>query len=225
MIITIDGPTASGKSTTARALADKIGIYYLNSGKLYRAFAYLLMEHAGYTEQQLAQPKEEDIFGYLSPNRLVYTYTPEESERIFFDDEDITPYLHGNATIDQAASIVSQNNQVREKITDLCREIGNKFSLVADGRDTGSVVFPHATVKFYLTASLPVRAQRWQEFISQRGTEISLQEAEEQLVIRDKRDMDRAVAPLVAPEGAIFIDNSELPLTEVIGKMLEHITW
>ena len=118
---------------------------------------------------------------------------------------------------------MSTNPNVRFHITELCRKIGEKFSLVADGRDTGSVVFPRATVKFYLIASLEIRAKRWQEYLRRQGTELSLVAAEKHVVMRDKRDMDRAISPLVVPENAVVLDNSTMGLEEVVEKMQELV--
>jgi CMP/dCMP kinase len=225
MIITIDGPTASGKSSAARLLADKMGIYYLNSGALYRAFAHLLLENAGYTTQNLAHPKEEDIFGYLAHTRFVYTYTPQQSERIFFDGHDITPFLKQSPAIDQAASIVSTSDAVRQRIDELCQEIAQKHDLVTDGRDTGSVVFPDAAVKFYLDASIDIRTQRWVHDQEKKGNYISFEEAKKQVEARDSRDINRPVAPLVVPQDAIVIDNSHKSLIETVNEMLEHVSY
>jgi cytidylate kinase len=225
MIITIDGPTGSGKSSTARILANKMGIYYLNSGALYRAIAHLLTEHAGYSLHDLANPKIEDILGYLAPQRFAYTYTPEESERIFLDNNDITPFLKQNPAIDQAASIVSTNQQVRNRINELCREIAQKHFIVTDGRDMGSVVFPDAAVKFYLNASLDVRTQRWLQEQEKRDNSLSFEEAKKEVAQRDERDLKRPISPLVVPQNAIVIDNSEKSLMETVDELRGHITY
>lgn len=223
MIITIDGPTASGKSSTARALADILHLYYLNSGALYRALAYLLLHQAHYRLEDLTQPHQHDIEKYLDPAHFVYQYTPKQHEKIIFDATEITPFLKGAPLIDQAASLISTNPHVRKCITTFSRAVALHHPLVTDGRDMGSCVFPQASYKFFLTASLEVRAQRWQHDMHQRGMVLSLAQAEEQLIIRDKRDLERTIAPLIVPQNAIMIDNSFLSSHETIDTILQRI--
>lgn len=222
MIITIDGPTESGKSTTAQQLAQKLGFYYLNSGLLYRAFAYVLLEK-GYTLATLSNISSSDIQSFLNPNRLTYEVDSANNPIVKFDNNDITPLLKGTAVIDQASSIVSTHADVRQALFSFQRDLATKHNLVIDGRDTGSVVFPHAEYKFYLTADINVRAQRWIIDQQARGRAVTLQEARQQLEIRDKRDTERAIAPLKVPEGAIIVDNSLWTLEETVSQLLKII--
>src|SRR3989344_8123854 len=111
MIITIDGPTASGKSTIARNLAKALGYYYLYSGLMFRALAYVLKQQYDYTDEQFDHPRQEDIDWIVDPTRFVYTYDDQHKERIFFDDVDLTPHLK-KGDIDQWASIISRNKYV-----------------------------------------------------------------------------------------------------------------
>lgn len=219
MIITIDGPTASGKSTTAQKLAQRLGFYYLNSGLLYRACAYLLL-HNGYTTDTLKKVSQGDIKKFLDPARLTYDSDQEGNPIVKFDQIDITAFLKGSSTIDQASSIISTNGDVRKALLDVQRDLGKKHSLVIDGRDTGSIVFPHAEYKFYLTADLKVRAERWTIEQQSRGKDVSFDDACKQLEIRDKRDIERTIAPLRVPEGAIIIDNSSWSIEETVDKIL-----
>ena len=152
MIITIDGPTASGKSTLGRMLAKELGHYYLYSGLMFRALAYVLKNQYGYTNEQFEQPRIEDIDSVLAPKRFVYTYDDQHKERIFFDGVDITPHLKAGG-IDQLASVVSRNSAVRDRLTQLQRSIAESADVIVDGRDSGSVVFPYADYKFYVTAA------------------------------------------------------------------------
>ncbi len=222
MIITLDGPVASGKSTVSRMLAQKLGYYYLNSGALYRALGYLLVNKYGYTEQSVAHPTTEDITNCCNPSRFSYQYDAQHRERIFFDGVNITPYLK-DRLMDKIASIVSVNEQVRKAVTQMQRDIARKYNIVTDGRDVGSVVFSHAEVKFFITASVEVRAQRWKKDQEKYGNHISYEEAINLITDRDNRDMHRTIAPLIIPLGAIIIDTSDLTLDQTLAKMIECI--
>lgn len=223
MIITIDGPTASGKSTTAALLAQKLGFFYLNSGFLYRALAYLLMRDKGYTLEILYNPAERDIRNFLDPKRLTYTCDQTGHPVIKFDGSNITPYLKGNSEIDQAASIVSTHKTVRNALLDFQRNIGLAHNIVIDGRDSGTIVFPDANFKFYLTAPIEIRASRWAKEQEARGILATIETATKQLALRDERDMNRPIAPLVVPYGAIIIDNGPYTLDETVDMMYKII--
>jgi cytidylate kinase len=219
MIITIDGPAASGKSTVARIVAEKLGFYYICSGYLYRALAYLLVAKKGYTEQTIHSVQPEDIAACFDPLQFAYHYQPSTKEHIVFDKEDITAYLK-DSTIDRIASITSVNEYVRHYVTVLQHSLAEGKNVVVDGRDVGSAVFPYADIKFYLTASMDIRAQRWRSDQNMKGHHFSLQEAIEKLTSRDRRDQERSTAPLIIPDGALVIDTSLMTLDEVYEKML-----
>lgn len=222
MIITIDGPTSSGKSSAARELADRLGYCHLNSGLFYRALAYLLIERAGYSVEELNNVSREDLDNYLSAGRLRYHCRPGGHGGVTFDGVDITPFLKSNG-IGQGSSIISLDPYVRERLLDMQRSVGRHNNCVADGRDTGSVVFPNADIKFFLTAPLEVRAKRWQQDQRERGNTYSLDRALQEVAIRDERDQHRAVAPLIVPNDAVMIDNGEFTLEQTVEKMVGAI--
>lgn len=222
MIITIDGPAASGKSTLARALAKKLDFYYLNTGLLYRAVAYLLINNCAYENNKLRDPDNLDLDMYIDKDRLVYKYDKESKEQIFFDDQDITPFLK-TSFIDEGASIISTNKRVRQLLLNVQRVVAQKHDLVVDGRDTGSVVFPEAEVKIYLSAGEKVRADRWKEYQEKNGNIFSEGEARNIIADRDRRDKEREVAPLVIPDDAIFLDNSKLEVDETVEQIMTYI--
>lgn len=221
MIITIDGPAASGKSTVGRLLAKQIGFYYLSSGLLFRALAYLLIENCAYKENNLRNPNQIDVVTYLDPKRFKYHYD-HGKEIVLFDDQDITPKLKTNA-LDNAASLLSMNHHVREAIRMMQYHIAEHHDIVVEGRDSGSVVFPNATIKFFLTALPDVRAQRWQHEQQKFGIKMTFKEALNAINVRDKRDKERAIAPLLIPDDAIIIDNSLLTIKETLREIIKRI--
>jgi cytidylate kinase len=222
MIITIDGPAASGKSTIARMTAESLHFYYLNSGLLYRSVAYLLMQTQEYTQKQLAAVLVEDLEQCTDTQRFFYSYDSIHGPVILYDEKDITPFLK-DALMDQCVAIISPQKIVREALSELQRSIAKSHDSVVEGRDVGSVVFPDADYKFYLTASLDVRSKRWQAYQEKKGTLYSLKEAAERVESRDSKDRGRELSPLVVPANALTIDNSTLTLEETVQEILRHI--
>jgi cytidylate kinase len=222
MIITIDGPAASGKSSLARALAQKLTLYYLCSGMLYRACAYILHHYAHYSEQNISHPKREDIVHYCNTYRVNYVYSIHHGVQIFFDGQEITSHLK-SAVIDTCASLLSSNKELRIEVLGMQRAIADGHDLVADGRDMGSVAFPHADYKFFLTASVDERARRWQNDQAAQGNIISLESAAHAISQRDQRDTIRAHAPLILPEGAITIDNTNVTHEQTLQMIVAYI--
>lgn len=223
MIITIDGPAATGKSTTARLLAEQLNFYYLNSGLLYRALTYILVHNGDYTDRDLKNVTIEVAQNYLNNKRFTYSYDTQHGAQITFDNKNITSLLK-TPEIDRFASTLSQNKHAREAITQLQKTIAQQHDSVIEGRDVGSVVFPHTDIKFFLTASDDVRAQRWQKDQKKKGKEFTFEQARQELLLRDKKDIEREVAPLIIPEGATIIDNSELSLQETLDALVKEVS-
>lgn len=221
MIITCDGPAASGKSTIGKLVAQRLGIAFLSSGWFYRALAYLLLTHEKYTLETLINADESHISYYLDPIVLKYEYK-EAAATLYFQDENITPYLK-DFVIDRGSILLSPRKFARDKIMHLQRVFASHSSCVVEGRDCGSVVFPDADYKFYITASLEIRSARWNEDQKKRGTIFTPQEAEKQLYDRDERDKKREYGALIIPEGAVLIDTSNLALEESVELIVSYI--
>lgn len=222
MIITIDGPTASGKSTVGRLLAKELKYYYLYTGLLYRALAHVLMKDHGYTLATIADPEMQLVDKILDTKKFVYFYDPNDRERIAYDGVDITDQLQGD-TIGHGASLVSTNQQVRNRLDELQRAIANDHDVVIDGRDAGSVVFPHAEYKFFLTASEDERAHRWHKQQLDRGIQTTVSDAREFIHSRDTRDSSREIAPLTIPIGAQTIDATNLNVVQVLEQLKKSL--
>jgi cytidylate kinase len=222
MIITIDGPTASGKSTAARLLAQRIGFYHFSSGILFRAVAYLLVNYAGYNEKKFSKPVQKDIEYYLDPSRFSYAFNQTGELTLKFEGKNIVKLLR-QKNMGLYASLVATDAYVRNALLKLQRPLGQKYDLVVDGRDDGSVIFPNAAIKFFLTASVEVRALRWQQEQKKLGYDLSLEEAIKQIQNRDDRDIDRKISPLIIPNGAIIIDNSDYSVKETVEIMESFI--
>lgn len=222
MIITIDGPTASGKSTVAQTLANTYHLYHINSGLLYRALAYLITEYEGYTQDALLLVSSHDIAAYGDPQRLKYVYTAHKGGEVFFDGVNITALLK-NAHIDACASVLSVRSAVRAQVDAIQHHIASEHDVIVDGRDAGSVVFPHADIKFFLTASLIVRARRWQHMQEHKGFVFTSEQAEQEVARRDERDSQRSVAPLVVPHNAIVVDSTQMTLQETVNVMANYM--
>ncbi len=213
LIIAIDGPVAAGKTTAARLLARSLGYCHVESGAMYRALAWKALQHG----VDLANP--QSLLNLLAQTELELLPTAE-GPRVLVDGEDVTDMLRA-PTIQAAASVLSVHASLREELVDRQRQLGAGGGVVMDGRDIGTVVFPQASVKFYLTASLEERGRRrFRESPQELGTlGKTLQEVES----RDRRDMDRAASPLKPAPDAIVIDTAALSPEEVVREMEEHI--
>ena len=217
LIITIDGPVASGKSTVAHLLARKLGIKHLSSGLFYRAIAHVVLyKHPSCTLE------DEQLGPYLNPDRFIYQWADDGQAHILYDHVDITSLLK-TPTIDACAARLAERAIMRDFILIMQHTLAQHHSLVAEGRDLGSVVFPDATVKFFLTADLHVRAHRWQALQKKLGTELSVPEALDLVAQRDTRDRKRELAPLIIPDNAYIIDASDKNPEEIVECMVQYI--
>lgn len=208
-VITIDGPAASGKGTIAARVARALDFHYLDSGALYRLATYAALKQGAGLEDAEAL---EDIASRLEP---IF-----EGERILLDGEDVTTAIRSEE-VSAATSRVAAIPQVRKALFELQRRFARSPGLVADGRDMGTVVFPEATLKVFLTASARVRAQRRYRQLLERGEPADLEALAQDLEARDKRDRERAAAPLRAAEDARTLDTSEMDIEAVEKKVLE----
>lgn len=220
MIITIDGPTASGKSTVGRLLAQKVNFFYLSSGLLFRGLAYCLMHECNYKQEEMEDPKNKDLKFCINRSGIISYMSNDNGERFFLRDRDVTKYLK-TPDIDQYSSIIATSPLVREILVDLQRDMVKGLNAVVEGRDCGSVVFPRASIKFFLTASIAIRAERWAKDRAEKGFKFTPEQAFAEVESRDARDAERQIAPLIIPKDAFVVDNSNMTIAQTIKSMLD----
>lgn len=202
LVITIDGPSAAGKGSLARNLALFLDFSILDSGALYRAFAYF--HNQGLNNKEIESSIEKLIF------------IPEKDDtKIFYEDTDITSSIR-NEEIAKAASKLSALSDTRKSLIDIQRNFMPSNNLVADGRDMGTVVFPEAELKIFLVASAEVRAKRRYLELQNRGQEVNMRDLIADIEARDMMDKSRTLSPLIPAEESIIIDSSTMSLDEVL---------
>ena len=214
LLITIDGPAGAGKTTVSRQLASRLGYRYIDTGALYRGVAYV-------AHRRGIAPGDDAALGRLL-ERLELNFKPaEDGQRLLADGEDITDVIR-TPEISMLASEISARPLVRDYLLKVQRELGRQKAAVFEGRDMGTVVFPGAEIKFFLSAAEATRAQRRFAEI-QAKTGASLEEVERDMRRRDEQDSTRPVAPLKAADDAIRIDSTDLSIDEVVLQMLARV--
>ncbi len=211
-VITIDGPAGSGKSTISRLLAKKIGYLYLDTGAMYRAVALA-------AKREKIHLNDGKALGELCNSLDLRFITDQAPPRLFLNGEDISAAIR-SPEMDMASSEVSAVSEVRKAMTGLQRKMAKGMTLVAEGRDMGTVVFPEAKHKFYLTASLETRTERRYKERLGRGETVHMAFVESELKKRDHQDETRPIAPLRPAEDAKIIDTTEMTPEQVIGTIL-----
>ena len=214
MIITIDGPAGSGKSTTADILAERLGFIHFNSGALYRGItAHLLSKNFDIKSLSELSPVPEFKLNVEMINEI---------QHVFVDNIDYTPVLRDNK-ISTLVAYVAANKFCRAKVDECQKRFCSSNNVVMEGRDLGSFVFPNAEVKFYLDCSVEERANRRFNEEKHKNSSVSLEEIKSQIIERDNADRNRTYAPLVIPQNAVVIDSTNLNVQEVVEKMLQLI--
>lgn len=218
-IVTIDGPSGVGKSTISRRVADTLSFTYLDTGAMYRAVGYKLQKSdVNLTNELQVQECLETISLQLLPAPSV-----NEEVVVILDGEDISDAIR-TPEMSMVASKVSALGVVREKLTRMQQEIGAQGNIVAEGRDTGTVVFPDAAWKFYLDADPEERMRRRAAQLRLTGKEVDEQELLQMIIKRDRDDQNRTIAPLCKAADAVTIDTSPLTIDEVVEAMLSEVS-
>jgi len=216
LIVTIDGPAASGKSTAARLLAERLRASFLDTGAMYRAVTLAAMQ-AG-----VDMSDEEELLGVLRDSEFGFA-VKEGKLMVLIDGVDVTAQIR-ESEVTANARYVASAEKLREKLVQMQRQFAaGEEKIVTEGRDQGTVAFPDADIKFYLTAEAIERAKRRQAELQADGSSQSLEKIQVAIEERDKSDANRAIGPLKPADDAIVIDTTDLSIEEVVGKLLRCV--
>ena len=208
MIIAMDGPAGAGKSTVAKLVAEKLGMHYVDTGAMYRAIAYGVL-------QEQVESHEERIAEAVSRMQIAVQYI-ENVQHVYVNDVDVSDQIR-TPEVSSAASQIAVYASVREKLVELQRKIAEDWEVVMDGRDIGTVVLPNADLKIYITADASERARRRALEMEQKGEKnIDLVWMEKEIRERDERDMNREISPLRQAEDAVLVDTTHMSIEEVV---------
>jgi cytidylate kinase len=216
MVITIDGPAGVGKTTTAKRLASKLGYQYLDTGAMYRAVTYFLRQNSVDISSEVHVKKMLDILN------LELDFTSEDEIKLLLDNVDISTLIRSKE-ITGAVSEVSAIKAVREKMVKIQKDTAKDGNFVVEGRDIGTVVFPDAKYKFFLTADYDVRAQRRLEDFKRVNEELNVNKIKQDLTDRDQYDSSRKLSPLKKAKDAIVIDTSTCTIDDQVNQIFKHI--
>ena len=212
-IIAIDGPSGSGKSTTARAVAKKLGFVFLDTGAMYRALTLLALEND-------IEPADEAKLSALAEKIDIKFADADDCQKVYVDDRDITDDIR-TPVVTRAVSEVSAHPKVREHLVAMQKEIGRKQNIVAEGRDTTSVVFPDAGLKVYLSASIEERARRRLKDFERMGKSTTLADQIRDIKRRDDYDSGRRTSPLTKTSDSIEVDTTNMTIDQQVDKIIE----
>ncbi len=206
--IAIDGPAGAGKSTIAKLVAKKMNYIYVDTGALYRAIAHFLVVNR-------IDIEDEETLAKACAGITVEIKYENDAQQVYLNGENVTPFLRTEET-GNMASKSSAKAPVRAALLDLQRDMAKEYNVVMDGRDIGTNVLPNAEVKIYLTASSKERANRRYKELVEKGEEADFDKIEADIIERDERDMNRAIAPLKQADDAVLVDSSDMTIDEVV---------
>jgi len=212
-VIAIDGPASSGKSTTAKLVARRLGFVYLDTGAMYRAITLKALRKG-------INPQDEKELTEIARNSKLDLIDEKGTNKVFLDEEDVTELIR-EPRINRAVSLVSVHKGVRIALVSKQKELGKKHNLVAEGRDTTTVVFPDATLKVYLDCDLKERAKRRMLEFKGKGMKTTLEEQEKELSRRDRIDSKREESPLKKDPEAVIVDTTDLTIEEQVDKVVQ----
>jgi cytidylate kinase len=218
IIIAIDGHSSCGKSTFAKAIAARLGYIFIDTGAMYRAVTLYALENGAI---EMGVLDEQRIVAMLPDIDIDFRFNPQRGASDIYVNGDLVEGKIRTIEVSNYVSQVSSVGAVREKLVALQQQMGLKRGVVMDGRDIGTVVFPDAELKIYMTADPMVRAERRYKELTAKGDKVTLEEIYENVVSRDKADMSRAISPLRKADDAIVLDNSHMSVEEQMEWFLE----
>lgn len=214
IVVAIDGPAGAGKSTIAKLAAEKLGYAYIDTGAMYRSVAWKFL--------QTGKAFDEDFISGLSKTMLIDFKPEAKINRVFVDGTEVTEAIR-TPEVTAIVSRVAAIGAVREAMVDQQRRMGDAGGVLMDGRDIGTVVFPNAQLKIFLTASVEERARRRYAEMVAKGQQVDLQQLQEDIAERDKQDSERAISPLRQAEDALLLDTSDMGISEVTDRILQLV--
>ncbi|MBO5188751.1 MAG: (d)CMP kinase [Alistipes sp.] len=220
IIIAIDGFSSCGKSTFAKAIASRLGYIFIDTGAMYRAVTLYALEHGAIRSGIV---HEEEVVALLNEMAITFRFNPERGASDIYVNGDRVEGKIRTIEVSNCVSAVSAIAEVRHKLVAMQQEMGRKRGVVMDGRDIGTVVFPDAELKIFMTADPRVRAQRRYDELTAKGDNVSLEEIEQNVRDRDYQDMHRAISPLRQADDAIVLDNSAMTVEEQMEWVMERI--
>jgi len=211
LIIAIDGYSSCGKSTFAKSIAKELNYLYIDSGAMYRTVTLYCMRHGLVDEDKMDLP---GIVSVLKDINIEFVYNPDIAEyETFLNSENVEKEIRG-IEVSRHVSKISQIYEVRTRMVELQRQIGMFKGIVMDGRDIGTVVFPDAELKIFMTAAVEIRAKRRYDELKSKGVDVDLEEIRRNIIARDITDENRDISPLRRADDAVVLDNSRMTVAE-----------
>ncbi len=221
IIIAIDGHSSCGKSTFAKRIAARLGYIFIDTGAMYRAVTLYAQEHGAIRSGMI---DEEAVVRLLDEIVITFRFNPERGASDIYVNGDLVEGKIRTIDVSNCVSGVSAIPAVRRKLVAMQQEMGRQRGVVMDGRDIGTVVFPDAELKIFMTADPSVRARRRYDELRAKGDEVSLEEIERNVRERDKADSSRTVSPLRQAEDAVVLDNSRMTVDEQMAWFMEQLS-
>lgn len=214
IVVAIDGPAGAGKSTIAKLAAEKLGYAYIDTGAMYRSVAWKFL--------QTGKAFDEGFISELAQEMIIEFRPEAQVNRVFVDGEEVTSAIR-TPKVTGIVSKVAAIGAVREAMVDQQRRMGEIGGVLMDGRDIGTVVFPNAQLKVFLTASVEERATRRYKEMVAKGEQVDFEQLKAEIAFRDKQDSERAISPLKQAEDAIYLDSSDMDIQQVVDKIISLV--
>ncbi len=219
IVIAIDGFSSCGKSTFAKAIAARLGYIFIDTGAMYRAVTLYALEHGAIADGKVDEPS---VVALLPEINISFKFNAERGASDIYVNGELAEGRIRTIEVSNCVSSVSSIREVREKLVAMQQRMGKERGVVMDGRDIGTVVFPDAELKIFMTAEPKVRAERRYAELTAKGDTVTMEEILENVISRDKADMERAISPLRQAEDAVVLDNSYMSVEEQMAWFMER---